>query len=226
MEFKLGKDQRLIVKSDLTGLTFNRLTPTEVVGVENGGYIWKCKCSCGGKGEGSGEVIVSARMLLNNEYYTCGCTYGYSYSETQFIEELKLKTPIIALSGGWDPPHVGHYKMFKDAANYGSVIAILNSDDWLIRKKGFAFQSFEERKAILEACKYIDYVTHVDDSDGSVCEALIRIKPDYFGNGGDRKLDNIPEVEVCNNLGIEMVWNIGGGKIQSSSDLVKKIRSK
>lgn len=220
MDFKLGKNSKLLVTSDLTNLTFQCLTPFKLEGMDNGSYVWRCRCRCGG------EITLSAQLLLSEEYYTCGCTYGFSFTELGFIENLKSEAPIIALSGGWDPPHIGHYKMFKDASNYGSVVAILNSDDWLIRKKGFAFQSFNERKAILEACKYVDYVTHVDDSDGSVCEALRRIRPDYFGNGGDRKLDNIPEVQVCNELGIQMIWNVGGGKIQSSSDLVKKIKGK
>ena len=66
--------------------------------------------------------------------------------------------------------------------------------------------------------------TGVDDSDGTVCEALKRIKPDYFANGGDRVLSNTPEMETCSELGIQMVWNVGGGKEQSSSDLVNTVR--
>jgi D-beta-D-heptose 7-phosphate kinase/D-beta-D-heptose 1-phosphate adenosyltransferase len=67
-------------------------------------------------------------------------------------------------------------------------------------------------------------VTKVDDSDGTVCKALEKFKPDYFANGGDRYDTNTPEMEVCEKLGITMLWNIGGGKIQSSSDLVDKAR--
>jgi len=60
----------------------------------------------------------------------------------------------------------------------------------------------------------------VDDTDNTVCEALKRLKPDYFANGGDRKTNNTPEMDVCTELGIELLWKIGGGKIQSSSALV------
>ncbi len=63
-------------------------------------------------------------------------------------------------------------------------------------------------------------VTSVDDSDNTVCQALRAHRPDAFGNGGDRKQNNTPEMEVCNELGIELIWNLGGGKIQSSSELV------
>ena len=54
----------------------------------------------------------------------------------------------------------------------------------------------------------------------TVCEALRRLKPTYFANGGDRKNNNTPEMNVCEKEGITLLWNIGGGKIQSSSDLV------
>ena len=67
-------------------------------------------------------------------------------------------------------------------------------------------------------------VTNVDDSDDTVCQALRRHRPDAFANGGDRKNNNVPEVGLCEELGIEMIWNIGGDKIQSSSDLVNKRR--
>ncbi|MCP4124391.1 MAG: hypothetical protein GY751_21805, partial [Bacteroidetes bacterium] len=63
--------------------------------------------------------------------------------------------------------------------------------------------------------------TYVNDADNTVCEALTRIKPDCFANGGDRKTDNTPEMDVCDSLGIELLWAVGGGKVQSSSDLVE-----
>ena len=57
----------------------------------------------------------------------------------------------------------------------------------------------------------------------SVSRALRAVRPDIFANGGDRKLDNVPEVAVCDEIGCEMVFNIGkGGKVQSSSWLIAK----
>ena len=84
--------------------------------------------------------------------------------------------------------------------------------------------SFEERAYIAGSLKGVVLVTNVNDSDGTVCEALRRSKPDFFANGGDRLRTNTPEMDVCEELGIIMLWNIGGGKIQSSSDLVAKAR--
>lgn len=128
----------------------------------------------------------------------------------------------IAISGGFDPIHPGHIAMIEDAAKYGEVHVIVNSDDWLIRKKGFFFQPWVDRKKILEA--YTPHVHAVDDTDGTVCEALRRIKPDYFGNGGDRGKTNTPELTVCEEIGIEPVFELGGGKYSSSSALNAKQR--
>ena len=134
---------------------------------------------------------------------------------------MSEKRKLIAISGGFDPVHIGHLRMFKDASKYGKVVVIANSDDWLMRKKNHVFMPFEERKEIIEAFECVYKVEYVDDSDGTVCEALARIKPAFFANGGDRKSDNVPEVVLCDNLGIKLLWNIGGDKIQSSSDLIK-----
>ena len=134
-----------------------------------------------------------------------------------------MSNKTIALSGGFDPVHVGHLRMIKAAAKIGRVVIILNSDDWLMRKKGYVFMTFEERKELLEAFDDVKGVVEVNDIDNSVCEALDRIRPHYFGNGGDRKSDNVPEVNLCTKLGISLAWNLGGDKIQSSSDLVNSM---
>lgn len=132
------------------------------------------------------------------------------------------KTPYdtIMVSGGFDPIHVGHVRMIRAAASFGSVIVVANSDNWLYRKKGYNFMGFKERREILMAIKGVVDVIAVDDKDGTVCEALRRIKPTYFANGGDRTSTNTPEKAVCEELEITMIWNVGGQKIQSSSELV------
>jgi len=132
----------------------------------------------------------------------------------------------IMVSGGFDPLHIGHLRMIKEAAQHGKVIVVVNSDAWLLRKKGFIFMPFEERKEIIEGYTEVDRVEAVDDSDGTVCEALWRLKPTYFANGGDRTSNNTPEMRVCEQLGIEMLWSVGGGKIQSSSEMVANATTK
>lgn len=134
------------------------------------------------------------------------------------------KIDFVAISGGFDPVHWGHVKMIADAARHGPVMVIVNSDDWLKRKKGYVFMPWKERAYILGNIKGVSVVTAVDDSDGTVCEALIRHRPSFFANGGDRKQENTPEMEICEDLGIHMLWNVGGHKIQSSSDLVESTK--
>lgn len=128
----------------------------------------------------------------------------------------------IVISGGFDPIHPGHIAMIEAAAAYGEVHIVVNSDAWLVRKKGFYFQPWTDRKKILEV--YTPHIYTVDDSDGTVCEALRRIRPDYFGNGGDRTNTNTPELDVCAELGIEPVFGLGGGKYSSSSAINGKGR--
>ena len=131
----------------------------------------------------------------------------------------------VMVSGGFDPIHGGHVQMIRDAAQYGNVIVVANSDDWLMRKKGYVFMPWKERAEIMGNIKGVRFVTAVDDSDGTVCEALRRHKPDAFANGGDRKTENTPEMDVCEELGIQMMWAIGGNdKPQSSSWLVDKLK--
>lgn len=126
------------------------------------------------------------------------------------------------ISGGFDPLHIGHLKMLEEAKKHGQVIVALNSDEWLERKKGFVFMPWTERAEILKSIKYVDWVVTVDDEDDTVCKAISKFCPDIFANGGDRIESNTPEVTLCNKLGIELLWNIGGGKQNSSSDLVAR----
>lgn len=134
-----------------------------------------------------------------------------------------MRNKTIMVSGGFDPVHVGHIRMIREASQWGEVIVVINSDDWLLRKKGYVFMPWEERAEILGNVKGVRIVTSVDDSDGTVCEALKQHRPSAFANGGDRKKENTPEMEVCDELGIQMLWGIGGAdKPQSSSWLVNK----
>lgn len=143
-----------------------------------------------------------------------------------FISGKKMseKRKLIAVSGGFDPVHVGHVQMIEQCAKIGDVLIIVNSDDWLIRKKGYVFMPWDEKAYIMSQFKGVVQVTSVDDSGGTVCEALRKHKPDAFANGGDRRHNNTPEMDVCEELGIEMLWNMGGEKVQSSSELVNNIK--
>lgn len=137
---------------------------------------------------------------------------------------------VVMVSGGFDPVHIGHVRMFSEAKKLGDeLVVVLNNDHWLRLKKGFAFMPESDRKEIIESFKFVDRVLitmHQENTeDISVCRELELIRPHIFANGGDRKHDNIPEYELCRKLGIEMVFNVGeGGKVRSSSELVRKAK--
>ena len=120
----------------------------------------------------------------------------------------------VAISGGFDPIHVGHIELIQRAKALGDrLVVILNNDNWLMLKKGFVFMPENERKAVLEAVKGVDEVIisfhEKGTQDMSVCKELEKIHPDIFANGGDRKADNIPEYQLCDKLEIEMAFNLG-----------------
>lgn len=133
----------------------------------------------------------------------------------------------VAVSGGFDPLHVGHVRLFEDAKKQGDkLVVIINNDHWLKAKKGFVFMPQEERAEVILSVACVDKVVFTahkpNDTDRSVCRELLRLRPAVFANGGDRKsTKDIPEAEVCREFGIKMVFNVGrGGKVNSSSWLV------
>ncbi len=146
------------------------------------------------------------------------------------MNKISRKKKIIMISGGFDPIHIGHIRLIQEAKKLGDyLIVVLNNDNWLRVKKGKEFMKELERKEIIEAISGVDEVVISSHSrntkDRSVCNEIIKIKPNVFANGGDRKPggDPVPEVEICEKLGIEIVYNIGhGGKIRSSSDIINK----
>lgn len=141
----------------------------------------------------------------------------------------KLNKKIVMVSGGFDPIHIGHIRYIKEAKKLGDfLVVVLNNDNWLRKKKGKEFMCEIERKEILEAITGVDKVIisgHAKNTkDKSVCEEIKKLRPHIFANGGDRKPngDPVPEVAVCEELGVKMVYNVGhGGKVRSSSELVK-----
>lgn len=136
------------------------------------------------------------------------------------------------MSGGFDPVHIGHVRMFKEAKKLGNeLVVVINNDNWLHFKKGFAFMSEADRKEIIESFGSVDRVVltshEPNTNDITVCRELELLRPHIFANGGDRKENvPVPEYEICRRLGIEMVFNVGGGKVRSSSELVKKVLKK
>ncbi len=138
------------------------------------------------------------------------------------------------VSGGFDPVHIGHVRLFNEAKKLGDeLVVVINNDHWLKLKKGYVFMPEHERKEIIEAFQAVDRVilsSHKKNTkDISISKDLRIVRPHIFAKGGDRHQGNIPtpEVLVCNEIGCTIVNDVGqGGKVQSSSALVKKVQKK
>ena len=134
---------------------------------------------------------------------------------------------IVVISGGFDPIHSGHISYIKSAKKLGDkLIVALNSDDWLINKKGKFFMPFNERKEIIKNLSDVDQVISFEDDDiGSAKNALLKVKELYptdkiaFANGGDRNKENIPEMSVD---GVEFLFSVGGDDKKNSSSWILK----
>ena len=125
----------------------------------------------------------------------------------------------VAVSGGFDPLHVGHLEYFKRAKQLGDkLIVIVNDDSFLKRKKGKIFMPLADRVRIIQALSVVDEVVASIDKDDSVVETLRLIRPDIVGNGGDRTASGV-ELKLAKEIGYKMVWNLGA-KIRSSSNMV------
>ncbi len=140
--------------------------------------------------------------------------------------ETKQKPVTVAVSGAFDPLHVGHIRYIREAAKLGDrLVVILNRDTFLLRKKGFIFRPFEERKEILESIKGVDEVVASIDEDQTVCKTLELVKPDIFAKGAYWvNVANIPEADICRALGCSLLTNVGGSKVYADKELDAKIK--
>lgn len=143
---------------------------------------------------------------------------------------MSLET-VVVVSGGFDPLHRGHIKLLEAAKELGTGLIVgLNSDEWLVRKKGRAFMPYEDRRAILYNLWMVDNVFSFDDSDNTARDLLRRVLEQFpreqiiFANGGDRTIDNIPEMDVFDDR-LTFKFGVGGtDKAAASSNLLKAWR--
>ena len=125
----------------------------------------------------------------------------------------------VAISGYFDPIHVGHLEYIEMSKKLGDyLVVIVNNNKQCVLKKGNPFMDEIDRMKIVKAIKWVDEVFLSVDQDGTVCKSLKKIKPDIFTNGGDRHNKECPEAVVCRKYEIELLDGMGD-KIRSSSDL-------
>ena len=136
---------------------------------------------------------------------------------------------VVIITGGFDPLHSGHLNYIKAARELGDILIVgVNSDEWLVRKKGRSFMPFEDRIALVGALEGVDYAIPFNDKDNSAKDAIEwarRVFPQdkiIFANGGDRTLNNIPEMNIVDDT-IEFVFGVGGtDKANSSSWILEE----
>ena len=125
----------------------------------------------------------------------------------------------IAVSGYFDPIHVGHIEYINNAKKLGDwLVVIVNNNNQCALKKGKYFMDEKDRVLIVKNIKAVDEVFLSIDQDKTVCKSLKKVNPDVFANGGDRKNYEIPESKVCKENNILIIDGLGD-KIRSSSDL-------
>lgn len=141
---------------------------------------------------------------------------------------------IIITSGGFDPLHPGHVRMFRHAKEQCDYHVVgVNSDKWLVRKKGQYFMPWEYRAELVQSVRWVDEVLSFNDNDNTACDLLHLVREKYpdaklfFANGGDRTKNNVPEQQTAETLGIELLWGIGGdNKLAASSVLLEQYARK
>lgn len=129
----------------------------------------------------------------------------------------------VCTSGHFNPVHIGHITLFREAKRLGDYLVVIVNNDYQVTLKGSKpFMDEKERCAIIKALKYVDEVVLSIDRDKSIKKTLAMIRPNIFAKGGDSTPENVPEIDVCRKHDIEIVYGVGGGKIQSSSWLKNK----
>lgn len=135
-----------------------------------------------------------------------------------------MKKKVIIVSGYFNPLHKGHIEYFKLAKQQANqLFVIVNNDNQRKLKGSKEFMLEDERILIINELKVVDKVFLSIDQDRSVSKSIEMIHKEYgdhydlaFANGGDQTSDNIPELEICKELNIKLIDNLGD-KIQSSS---------
>lgn len=133
----------------------------------------------------------------------------------------------VAVSGYFNPLHIGHLEMINKAKKLGGRLVVIVNNDQQVKLKGSVpFMNQADRMKIVSAIKGVDKVFLSVDKDKTVIKSLAKLKPDIFANGGDRKsLNDVPEYEICQKLKIKMVDGLGK-KIRASSALIAEAAKK
>jgi len=154
---------------------------------------------------------------------------GWSESREDEIRRRLYKFGVktfVSASGYFNPLHIGHIEYLKLAKQLGDYLIVIINNDIQVKLKGSVpFMSEADRLKIVESLKAVDEVFLSIDTDLTVCKSLEYLNKEanvtIFAKGGDRIINNIPEKEICEKLGIKIIDGLGD-KIRASSELIGK----
>ena len=132
---------------------------------------------------------------------------------------------LVIVSGYFSPLHCGHLDYLEAGASLGDrLVVIVNNDLQQKKKKGKVILPQQDRLRIVRALSIVDEACVAIDDDSSVKKTIesIALKNQQFNlifaNGGDRNQpSDIPEVDVCREHKIQLIFGAGGSTKRDSS---------
>jgi len=152
-------------------------------------------------------------------------SYGSIMNFEKFTEIRAKLGRIVCTAGSFDPLHPGHTSCLIESKEYGdTLVVIVNGDNFLRQKKGKAFMNLQTRCEIVCCVRNVDYVIPFEiENDLTVSEALRHIQPHVFTLGGElANFTDLPEWQVCQKLGIQVISQVGRPKLWNSSDYLRE----
>jgi len=140
----------------------------------------------------------------------------------------------VYIDGTWDSMHIGHINALKKAKSYGDYLIVGVSTDKLARsyrKDGGPMFSYEQRKAMVASCRYVDKV--VKQTSLVILKQMKEINPDVYCIGIDWKNKKLAGVEwLKKQPGKKVIYlprtpNISSTKIRKGiqeKGIMKKLR--
>lgn len=144
--------------------------------------------------------------------------------ELSLLRKAWSPPEIVVASGYFNPLGSHHLYYLEEAKRYcrnAILVVIVNNDGQVDLKSSCPFMEERQRLEIISSLRCVDYAILSIDKDLTVRKTLAALKPDVFANGGDCQQGSSLEREACKELKIREIYGVGGGKIGSSSSLIK-----
>ena len=125
---------------------------------------------------------------------------------------------VVVTSGYYNPIHKGHIRLMEEARKLGDYLVVIVNNDEQVKLKGSKpFMDEDERLEIVKSLRCVNHAVLSIDKDRTVCKTIEMLRPQIFAKGGDSTPENVPEQKICDIIGCNIIYDVGGNKIQSSS---------